>query len=323
MQQCGGNDMKKKLCAVLLVICVFVMSGCTDNAATESNEENGRLSVCATLYPQYDFTRQIAGDKADVQLLLPAGMDSHSYEPTPVDIIKINKSDIFIYSGEYLESWANDIVGDINKEKTTVLDVSEGISLVKEDEEHEHDEDEHEEHHHEYDPHIWTSPVIAMKMVDNIRDTLCEKDSENADYYTANAEEYKKQLEKLDSDFREVVSTGNRKKIYFGGHFAMYYFAEEYGLEYVAAFDSCSGETEPSAKVMAEMIKEIKEQNIPVIYFEEIAEPVVAEMIAGETGAKPLLLHSCHNVTPEELSNGVTYFQLMEQNVENLREGLK
>ena len=161
-----------------------------------------------------------------------------------------------------------------------------------------------------------------MQMADNIAEALCETDSINSDYYKQNAENYKKQLQELDSEFKEIVADGKRNTIYFGGKFALYYFTQEYGLDYVSAFDSCSGETEPSAKVMSEMISSIKENNIPVIYYEEIAEPTVANMIADETGAKPLLFHSCHNVTPEDFRNGVTYIDLMKQNAVNLREGL-
>lgn len=314
--------MKKILSLFTAVFLIFMTSCASENNV--SSEDNGKIKISATLFPQYDFARQIAGDKAEITLILPSGMDSHSYEPTPADIININKSDLFIYTGEYLESWANDIVGDIDTEKTHVLDVSSGIQLVKEEEEH-HDGDEHHDedgHHHEYDPHIWTSPVIAMQMADNIAEALCETDSVNSDYYKQNAENYKKQLEELDSEFKKIVAEGKRNTIYFGGKFALYYFTQEYGLDYVSAFDSCSGETEPSAKVMSEMIGSIKENNIPVIYYEEIAEPTVANMIADETGAKPLLFHSCHNVTPEDFRNGVTYIDLMKQNAVNLREGL-
>lgn len=315
--------MKKLLSLFTAAILVFMTSCASDSSGF--SDDSGKIKISATLFPQYDFARQIAGDKAEITLILPSGMDSHSYEPTPADIININKSDLFIYTGEYLESWANDIVGDIDTDKTHVLDVSSGIQLVKEDDEHHHDdEDEHheEEHHHEYDPHIWTSPVIAMQMADNITEALCETDSVNSDYYKQNAENYKKQLQELDSEFKEIVADGKRNTIYFGGKFALYYFTQEYGLDYVSAFDSCSGETEPSAKVMSEMISSIKENNIPVIYYEEIAEPTVANMIADETGAKPLLFHSCHNVTPEDFRNGVTYIDLMKQNAVNLREGL-
>ncbi|HAS78369.1 MAG TPA: ABC transporter substrate-binding protein [Ruminococcus sp.] len=314
----------KKLLSLFTAAFLIFMTSCT-STDNSSSDDSGKIKISATLFPQYDFARQIAGDKAEITLLLPSGMDSHSYEPTPADIININKSDLFIYTGEYLESWANDIVGDIDTDKTHVLDVSSGIQLVKEEDEHHHDdEDEHheEEHHHEYDPHIWTSPVIAMQMADNIAEALCETDSVNSDYYKQNAENYKKQLQELDSEFREIVADGKRNTIYFGGKFALYYFTQEYGLDYVSAFDSCSGETEPSAKVMSEMISSIKENNIPVIYYEEIAEPTVANMIADETGAKPLLFHSCHNVTPEDFRNGVTYIDLMKQNAVNLREGL-
>lgn len=312
--------MKKLLSLFTAAILVFMTSCASDSSGF--SDDSGKIKISATLFPQYDFARQIAGDKAEITLILPSGMDSHSYEPTPSDIININKSDLFIYTGEYLESWANDIVGDIDTDKTHVLDVSSGIQLVKEEDEHHHDEDGDEHHHHEYDPHIWTSPVIAMQMADNIAEALCETDSVNSDYYKQNAENYKKQLQELDSEFREIVADGKRNTIYFGGKFALYYFTQEYGLDYVSAFDSCSGETEPSAKVMSEMISSIKENNIPVIYYEEIAEPTVANMIADETGAKPLLFHSCHNVTPEDFRNGVTYIDLMKQNAVNLREGL-
>lgn len=312
--------MKKLLSLFTAAILVFMTSCASDSSGF--SDDSGKIKISATLFPQYDFARQIAGDKAEITLILPSGMDSHSYEPTPADIININKSDLFIYTGEYLESWANDIVGDIDTDKTHVLDVSSGIQLVKEEDEHHHDDEDEEGHHHEYDPHIWTSPVIAMQMADNITEALCETDSVNSDYYKQNAENYKKQLQELDSEFKEIVADGKRNTIYFGGKFALYYFTQEYGLDYVSAFDSCSGETEPSAKVMSEMISSIKENNIPVIYYEEIAEPTVANMIADETGAKPLLFHSCHNVTPEDFRNGVTYIDLMKQNAVNLREGL-
>lgn len=312
--------MKKLLSLFTAAILVFMTSCASDSSGF--SDDSGKIKISATLFPQYDFARQIAGDKAEITLILPSGMDSHSYEPTPSDIININKSDLFIYTGEYLESWANDIVGDIDTDKTHVLDVSSGIQLVKEEDEHHHDDEDEEGHHHEYDPHIWTSPVIAMQMADNIAEALCETDSINSDYYKQNAENYKKQLQELDSEFKEIVADGKRNTIYFGGKFALYYFTQEYGLDYVSAFDSCSGETEPSAKVMSEMISSIKENNIPVIYYEEIAEPTVANMIADETGAKPLLFHSCHNVTPEDFKNGTTYIDLMKQNAVNLREGL-
>lgn len=295
-------------------------SGTTENSIAE---DDGKLSIVATLFPQYDFAREIAGDKADVKLLLPPGVESHSFEPTPADIVMIDKCDLFVYTGEYMEGWANDIVENISN-KDAVLDVSRGIDLCEEEEEHHHEENEtHSDHDHGgYDPHIWTSPVNAEKMVQNIADSLCKIDSENADYYKENAEKYLSQLDEIDSEFKEIVSNAKRKKMYFGGKFAMYYFTKEYGLDYVSAYDSCSGETEPSAKVLAEIIDEMKTEKIPVVYYEELTDPKVARTISEETGAEPLLFHTCHNVTAEELKNGVSYISLMKQNEENLKKGL-
>ena len=153
-------------------------------------------------------------------------------------------------------------------------------------------------------------------MVDDIAAALCAADPENAGEYQTAAAEYKGRLDALDERFSEVVETGKRREIVFGGRFALHYFAERYGL------DSCSGETEPSAGAVAQIIRAIETDGVPVIYYEELTDPKVARSIAEETGAKPLLLHSCHNVSREELQNGATYLSLMEQNVENLREGL-
>lgn len=314
----------KKLIVCLTLISIMALGfiGCSSKENKDAKDE--KINIVATLFPQYDFTRQIVGDRANVTLLLPSGVESHSFEPTSSDIIKINKSDLFIYTGKYMEAWAENIVKGITNEKVKVLDVSNGINLDKE-EEHEHEEEheeKHEEHHHEYDPHIWTSPVNAKKMVDNILESVCSIDPKNADYYRENANKYKLELDALNNDFKKVTSEGKRKEIIFGGRFALHYFVKEYGLKYEAAFDSCSTETEPSAGTISHIIKEIKEDKIPVIYYEELSDPKTARAISEETGAKMLLFHSCHNVSKEELENGATYLSLMKQNLENLKKGL-
>lgn len=334
--------MKKILTVILVVLLVAALFGCTQNQKTsdlsENENNNEKIKIVTTLFPQYDFARQIAGDKAEVTLLLPPGAESHSFEPTPSDIITINKADIFIYTGKYMEPWAEKIIQSTDSDTINILDVSNGITLFKEDHEHdeeEHDEDEHTEddidnseehggdgHNHEYDPHIWTSPVIAKKMVDNIAASLCYVDSENASYYKSNAEKYKKQLDELDAEFNEIVSTGVRNKIYFGGRFALHYFTEEYGLEHESAYDNCSSETEPSAHDIAQIIDEIKEHKIPVIYYEELTDPKVSRSISEDTGAEMLLFHSCHNISKEDFEKGVTYLDIMKQNAENLKKGL-
>jgi zinc transport system substrate-binding protein len=207
------------------------------------------------------------------------------------------------------------------------------------EEEHSHEEDHahEEEHTHEanhtheddghgieieYDEHIWTSPVNCMTIVQVIGDTLAKTDSENSSVYGANTEAYLSKLQDLDKEFREVTAREKRNTIVIGDKFPFRYLADEYGLDYRAAFSGCSTDTEPSAKTIAYLIDKVRTEGIPVIYYLELSSHRVSEIIAEETGAVPLLLHSCHNVTRQEFDGGVTYLQLMEQNVINLRKGL-
>jgi len=298
--------------ALVTALLIVALSGCQwqkpeqGKAKEAISADNGKIQIVATLFPQYDFARQIAGDKAVITLLLPPGVESHSYEPAPSDIIKIGSADLFIYTGEYMETWAHSILKTVESSEFFVLDASEGIDLVTISEaEEELEENGHEqagslENDHLYDPHIWTNPVMAKKMVENILNSLCTIDPDNTDYYKANAEKYIEELEKIDSEFRSIVQNGSRDVIVFGSKFALYYFVKEYGLNYEAAFDSCSKETEPSAKTIAHLIEKIREEKIPVIYYGELTEPKVSKSISDETRAKMLLLHSCHNVTKEE-----------------------
>ncbi len=303
--------------------------------------KSGKIQIVATLFPQYDFAKQIAGEKADVTLLLPPGVESHSFEPTPSDIVRINQSDLFLYTGKYMEAWSEKIIGSMKDSgsESLVLDLSKNIALVNTEEieagHHHSDAEESEEHHHgneaeqghghqhQYDPHIWTDPMNAKLMAADIRDALCTIDPANKGYYNANAERYLAELDALDAEFRSVVRDGKRNKILYGSRFPFYYFAKRYRLDYGAAFDSCSSETEPSARAVAGLIKEIREEKIPVVYYAEMEDPKVARSICSETGTKMLLLHSCHNVTKEEMEQGATYLSLMKQNAENLKEGLE
>lgn len=325
---------KKLSCFVLGVLLIpFLFLGC-NNEKEESkikvlNPEE-KIVIIATLFPQYDFTRQIVGDKAEVKLLLPPGGESHSYEPTTDDIIKINKADMFVYTGKYMEPWSERIISGITNKEVKILDVSNGIELSKEEnneeeehkhENHVHDENKHTEH--EYNPHIWTSPVIANKMVDNILNELCSIDPNNADYYKDNANKYKEKLDSLDKEFKEIVKESKRKTIVFGGRYAFHYFEKEYGLNHISAYDSCSSETEPSVATISKIIDYVKKENIPIIYYEELTTPKVAKSISEETGIEMLLLHSAHNVSKEDFKKGISYVDLMTENARNLKRGLQ
>ncbi len=321
-----GNWKKRGYILGILLISL-VITGCAERTNRYQNLDSEKITIIATLFPQYDFAREIAKDYANVILLLPPGMESHSFDPSPADIIAIGNADVFLYTGAYMEAWAEDIISGIHTEKVHVKDVSEHITLVKEEEIEQEHEAEHghvyQEHEHEYDPHIWTNPVYAMTMVENIREVLIEADPEHKEEYEKNADVYLKKLQELDSTFREIVGNGKRTEIFFGGRFAMYYFAREYGLSYEAAYDSCSSETEPSAKAVAHIVDEMREKQIPVIFYEELVNPKIAKTISQETESEMLLLHSCHNVTKDELEEGVSYLQLMWKNVENLKKALE
>lgn len=321
-----GNSIKKtrlgrirKGLALALCVCLgMAATGC--GGKKEENREG--ITVVATLFPQYDFAREIVGDLGTVTLLLDPGMESHSFDPSTADMVTINKSDVFLYTGPALETWVAQITDSFDKD-LRVVDLSEGIlETIEGTTESGHSHEEGEEHHHDVDPHIWTNPVYAMKIVEKIRDVLCEADPDNEKTYQDNAAAYLAELEKLDETFRETVSTGARKEIVHGGRFALTHFAAEYGLECKAAYDTCTSQAEPSAKKIAELTTEIQEKEIPVIFYEELIEPKVARSISEATGAKMLLLHSCHNVSAEDFEAGVTYLQLMEQNAGNLRIAL-
>lgn len=283
------------------------------------------LTIVATLFPQYNFAQEIAGEKANVILLLPPGMESHSFEPTPGDIITIQNSDIFLYTGDEMEPWAAKITAGLNSQ-VLIANLSEGINLAKETgEEHQHEQEHqhNEEHHHSYNPHIWTSPVLAMEMVKNIEKALILADPGNQDYYEQNTLDYLSRLQKLDDTFRQLTENATHRTVYIGSRFSLYYFMEEYNLSYIAAYDSCEEEAEPSIKRVLSMIQGMRKDDISAIYYEELTEPYVAKTIAESANAEPLLFHSCHNVSQSELEQGATYLSLMEQNAKNLKKGLE
>lgn len=317
--------MKKTILSVLLPITISIIIflsaifiGINDN---KEKLEDDKIQIVATIFPVYDFARQIVGDKAEVTMLLPIGTESHDYEPSPQDIIKMQKSDLFIYTGKYMETWVENIIKTLpNKEH--VVDSSKGITLKSIEEIEEHDEHEEKVHEHDYEPHIWTKPEYAIIMCDNILEKLCLYDEKNREYYEENAKQYKEKLKKLDNEFQELVKTSKRKKIISGSRFPFYYLTEKYGLEYEAAYDSCNSETEVSARKVAELIDIIKKEEIPVIFYEEIIEPKVATVISNQTGVKMLLLHSAHNVSKEDFEKRITYLDIMYNNLKNLKEGL-
>lgn len=325
--------MNKKSLNKLLLLCLAIpfaavsLWGCSRNDKP-SNTGESKLKVVTTLFPYYDFTRQVAGDNVELTMVVPAGMDSHSFEPTPADVQVIRDADVLICNGGALEHWLSQVLSAVDSDSMTVVTGMDQVNAVQEElvegmeeEKHREDDDGHGGHI-EYDEHIWTSPVNAMILVETIRDTLAEKDPANRSYYEERAKSYLEKLKKLDDEFRKVAENKKRDMIVVGDKFPFRYLADEYGLSYRAAFSGCSTDTEPSARTIAYLIDKMRLEQIPVVYYLELSSHRVSEIIAEETGAEPLLLHSCHNVSRREFDSGVTYLDLMEQNVINLKRGL-
>ena len=320
--------------AVVMVISIW---GCaagqrppeSENTPVLSQEgKDERLLVVTTIFPYYDFVRQIAGDKVKLKLVVPAGMDSHSFEPTPADMIAMQEADVLICNGGEMEQWVKKVLGSLDTSHMKVLTMMDYVDVVEEEhvegmEEEEHRHEDGFEMHIEYDEHIWTSPVNAQAIVKIISRTLAEAAPGEQSRFEANTQAYLQELEDLDSQFRQVADQGRLHMIVVADKFPFRYFADEYGLSYRAAFSGCSGDTEPSASTIAYLIDKVKEDRIPAVYYLELSSHRTAEIIQEETGAVPLLLHSCHNVTRKQFDEGVTYLQLMRQNVENLRYGLE
>ncbi len=298
---------------IAVSLTVLLMTGCTSLQQKETTSTD-KLQIVATLFPQYDFARQIAGDQAEVTLLLPPGAESHSYEPTPADLVKINEADLFIYTGEAMEGWVPTILESLEG-KPMILDISEGIDVQA-------GHDPEETHHHNIDPHIFTNPQFALQMAKTLENTLCQLDPEEQASYQSRGEAYRAELADLDRQFKTIAQEGKRNKLIFGGRFAFLYFTEAYSLTYDGVYDSCAAEAEPSAADLIRIMDTIKAENIPVVYYEELSNPKTARLISEETGAKMLLLHSCHNISKEELAAGATYLGLMRQNAEHIKEGL-
>lgn len=310
--------LKKMVYSIMLISVVMGLVSCSNG---EEKKDTDKISIVTTLFPDYDFAKQIAGDRADVKLLLDPGVEAHDYDPSPADIIAINKADLFIYTGDNMEQWAQSIIDSLEKNTVTVVDASEGITLVKSTED-EHEDETGDGHSHEYDPHIWTSPKNAVTMINTILEAIVKADPKNEAYYRKNADNYISQIRELDTEFKDIVENAKYNTIYFGGRFALIYFVKEYGLGYMAAFDSCSSETEPSAKLVTNIVDAMKKNGATVVYYEELTDPKAAEAIAAEVDGITLLLHSCHNVSAEDMKNGATYVSLMKQNAENLKIGL-
>lgn len=311
--------MKKTVSLLLSLIVILSLCACK----SPEKENNDKLSVIAVLFAEYDLASHVSGGTADVTMLLPPGSESHSYDPTPQDIISIKNCDVFICGGGESDSWIDSVLGSVDSYNCAVIKMTEVCELKEEETVEGMQEEKGEEsNEEEYDEHVWTSPKNAVLILNEIERVFCEKDEKNADAYRKNAQEYRYEIEELDREFQAVRKNAVRDEIIFADRFPMRYFTDEYSLRYYAAFPGCSSEAEPSAKTVKFLIDKVREDSIPVVFTIEFSNKAIAYAIKDETGAEILEFHSCHNVTKEQFASGVSYISLMRQNLENLKEAL-
>lgn len=307
------------LCALLL------LTACGPELPPEDSE---RPQIVAAVFPAYDFARSAAGELADVTLLLPPGAESHSYEPTPADILRVRGCDLFIYLGGESDAWVDTILSAIEP-RGDVLRMMDCVDLLEEETVegmqggHDHDHEEDYDHLGEVlsmDEHVWTAPRNAAAVTRIIGQRLALLDPENGEAYAAGAEAYALELEELDRDFTAFFDTLPDRTIVFGDRFPLLYFAEAYDLDYYAAFPGCGAQTEPSAATVAFLTKKVREEGLPAVWYIEFSNHLVADGIAEAAGVETAQFHTCHNVSRADLEAGATYLSLMRANLEALRE---
>lgn len=298
--------MIKKL---FILLFIFLCIGCS-----KDNSNNDDLSIVTTIYPYYDFTRNIIGNDDNITLLLSPGSELHSYEPTPKDIVKINNADIFIYTGGESDEWVEGVLSSIDNKDLKIIKLINYVNV--------YNEELNDEVFDEIDEHIWTSPINAIKIIEVINEEIGLIDKDNKEIYDNNSDKYINSLMDIDKEIRKVVDNSKRKVLVFGDRFPLIYFTKEYGLNYYAAFKGCDSHSEPSSKTISYLIDKIKEDKIPVVLHLELSSKNISKTLSESTNTKIKEFSSIHNISKEDFDNGLTYVDIMKRNIEVLKEAL-
>lgn len=297
----------RRISILILLLLIFLFS-----CSKGEERSTGTVRITAVDFPSYDAARAVVGSEEGISLLLPPGVESHSYEPTPKDMIEISESDLVIFTGGDSDQWVYRILSSLDKMPETYVLVDQ-VELC-------HKEHEEEDHHdHEFDEHVWTSPVNEIAIVDGLCRVLSELDPDNSVKYRENADAYIREIEILDKEFRALLE-GKDRVMVFASRFPLVYFAEEYGVEYYAAFPGCAEESEPSARTLAFLIDKIKSENLGYVFNIEFGSPRIASVIASESGSEVRQFHTVHNLTAIEAADKESYVSLMNRNLEVLKE---
>ena len=338
--------------ALLALVLSLSLVGC---AVREGSADDGRLRVVTTLFPYYDFARAVAGDRADVTLLLSPGREAHSFEPTPLDAVTISRADVFIYNGGEGEVWADDMLDAVGEDIGTVLrmmdfvdareeEFSEGMQGAgshdhahghghdhDEPDAHDHEFHDHAEHDHddsdeiEYDEHIWTSPKNAIRLCRAVADALCAADAENADLYRANCEDYCAQLEALDADLRALRANAVRDLLVFADRFPFSGLMQDYGISVYSAFSGCSSETDAGYDTIARLAEALHTTGLSGVTVTESSDQRIAETViktCNDPDRRIFVLDSMQSVTEKQALEGKTYLGTARENLSVFKEAI-
>lgn len=313
---------RRQFLLLLLPLSLLALAGSACTPGPGRVEKEKKILAVTTLFPLYDFAKNVGGDRAEVTLLLPPGVEPHGFEPRPSDIMTLNRAAVFIYTSPAMEPWAEGILKGLRNKDLVIVDSSSGIPVHALSEGKQPRGRIPERHSHAIDPHIWLDFAFAVRMVENIRDGFITKDPASRDTYEKNAAAYIGELKRLDERYCSGLHHCRKNVIVHSGHFAFAYMAHRYGFRYVSVY-GVSPNAEPTAADLAKVIKLIRDNGLNHLFHEELIHPRVAETLSRETGVHLLKLNAAGNITRDDFNRGETFLSLMDQNLEALKKGLQ
>lgn len=316
--------MKKKIIIILIILLAIVAlvlasrqshrNQLNNDDKMQANQEGTtKIVIMTSLFPWYDLAKQIGGDKVEVSLLLPPGVEAHAFEPTPSDMLKISQANLFVYTGDYLEPWAKDLLDSLGADAPQAIALGEGLALISSDGNGDNNT---------LDPHIWLDPMIYFNVAGLLSRELASIDVSNINYYDTRLNAYRQRLDNLDADYKKTLSKCQQQEFVYAGHYTFAYLAARYGLQYEAA-QGFSPDAESNPKRLTQLTDIIKHYQLSYIFAEELDNPQLAESLAQEAGVQILLLNSAHNLSKRDLRAGLTYEEMMRNNLKQLSLGLK
>lgn len=290
------------------------------NQQVQSKSVQKKLLIYASIYPMYDFVKNIGKDKIELKQMLPLGAEPHAWEPTAKLMAELEKADVFIYNGAGIEPWVDKLTKSIKNEKLVVVDASKNVELLRLYHHDENDDEDSDHEHGQYDPHIWLDPINASKQAESIKNALVKIDNDNKEFYEKNYIDFSDKLKSLDNKYKDELGSLKKRDIVVA-HDAFGYLAKRYGLVQIAV-RGITPEEEPSSARMAKISETIRDREVKYVFFESLTSPKLSEVIASETGAKTAVLNPIDGLTEDDVKAGKDYLSLMEENLIALKKGL-